>query len=177
MPDSPGPKSGFNCNRYSRPNWIGTCLPWKHHGKSRSACAMFGFGCPNIMNFHPSFPPLLKGTATNTESAAEVLIAILMGGSSYYMIQQLDPSNNYAFLSPLIVGFVMGSFGVCTVFLTGPATMLGLLIWSPLDFLFFHAFDCPSWPSVMPWYGFLALVGLAGAVTGRALRPWWGKNE
>jgi len=138
---------------------------------------MFGFGCSNIMNFNSSFPPLFKGTATNTESAAEVFIAILMGGSSYYMMQQLDPSNTYAFLAPLIVGFVMGSFGACTVFLTGPATMLGLLIWSPLDFLFFHAFDCSSWPNVMLWYGFLALVGLAGAVTGRALKPWWDKNE
>jgi hypothetical protein len=124
----------------------------------------------------PSIPPLFKQTVTVAESAAEVLIAIVVGGSCYYMMHELDPTDQYSFLAPLVVGFALGSFGICTVFLTGPATMLGLILWSPIDFMFLRAVDHPFWPSEMVWYTIMASVGLAGAAIGRGIKPWLDKT-
>jgi len=108
------------------------------------------------------------------EPAAEVLIAVVMGGAGYYILHAIDPTENYSFLAPLIVGFALGCFGKCTVFLTGPATMVGPIIWSLIDLMFFHAID-RSWPEEMFWYGIMASVGVAGAAIGRATKPWCDK--
>jgi hypothetical protein len=127
------------------------------------------------MSMPPSIPPLFRQTAIIARSVAEISIAIVMGGAGYYVVHVLDPTDQYSFIAPLVVGFGLGTFGRCTVFLTGPATMLGPIIWSPIDLMFVQGVDHPSWPSEMVWYGIMACVGLAGAAIGRALKPWCDK--
>jgi len=129
------------------------------------------------MDAPPPIPPVHRISTTNKRLVSEIFIAAVVSGFFCYMAHRADPDDNYTFLVPFGVGFLLGIFGRGTVLLTGPATMLALIVWSPIDLLLLHTTDHPFWPIEMIWYGVMACIGLIGAGIGRWIQRLWTRRD
>jgi len=119
--------------------------------------------------------------------AVEILLVAAAGFCAYVLPVALDPGTRHydAAVLPFVrdavegmkayslvllfgVGVLIGVLGRAPVWLTGPATMAALPVWSALDMALGGSHNL--FPIEWFLYGLFSLCGLAGAVAGRRLR-------
>ena len=101
------------------------------------------------------------------------MILAMAAGSAELVIWNWSDANpyygRYLFIYPLILGFVLGSFGRSPIWTIGPATMVFYPVEMLID-LFKGGSGLNLWPISLLFCGLLVIISLVGAGVGRLLK-------